>query len=62
MSLSEVLRKYFDGASEDEVAHRIGTDIDQRISDGEGEVWVAEEACRLEQEAEHVHEGGDDTF
>jgi hypothetical protein len=60
--LSEVLKWYFNGVSEDEVAYRIGTDIDRRIANGEGEVWLAEEARRLELEAERVHEGGDDMF
>jgi hypothetical protein len=63
ISLSDVMKKYFDGASsEDEVAVRIAEDIDRRISNGEDERWLAVEARRREEEAERVHEGGDDTF
>jgi hypothetical protein len=62
VSLSEVIRKYFDGSSEDEHARRIGEAVDQNMSSEEGEAWLVEEAHRLTIELECDHEGGDDTF
>jgi hypothetical protein len=62
ISLSDVMKKYFDGASEDEVARRIANDIDKRVTNGEGELWLAEESRRLDEEMELDHQWGDDTF
>jgi hypothetical protein len=63
ISLSEVMKKYFEGASSaDEVAVRISEDIDRRIDNEEGEIWLANEQCKLKECMDRDHEGGDDTF
>jgi hypothetical protein len=42
ISLSDVMKKYFDGASSaDEVAIHISEDVDKRIDSEEGELWLA---------------------
>jgi hypothetical protein len=62
ISLSDVMKKYFDGASEEEVARRIANDIDKRVTDGEGELWLANKNCWLDAQMELDHQGGDDMF
>jgi hypothetical protein len=63
ISLLEVMAKYFEGArSVDEAAIRIAEDIDRRVTAGEGEVWLANEQRKLEEQMEDDHRGGDDTF
>jgi hypothetical protein len=65
ISLSEVMKKYFDGAgSEDEVAVQIAEDIDRRVTAEEGELWLANESHKLEDKMEHEHQGQgvDDAF
>jgi hypothetical protein len=65
ISLSEVMKKYFEGASsEDEVAIRISEDIERRVTNEEGELWLANERCRMEErmEREHQGQGVDDIF
>jgi hypothetical protein len=62
ISLSDVMKKYFDSSSEDKVARRITNDIDRRVTDEEGELWLAEEGRRLDVELELDHQRGDDTF
>jgi hypothetical protein len=63
ISLSEVMAKYFEGAhSTDEVAVRISDDINRRIDNEGGEVWLANEQCKLTDQMESDHQGGDDTF
>jgi hypothetical protein len=62
ISLSEVMRKYFNGSSDNEMAHRIGDDIDRQVSNEEGEAWLVEEAHRLDLECECDHRGGDNMF
>jgi hypothetical protein len=56
------MKKYFDVDDEDEIACKIAENIDKRITDGEGELWLAEEGRRLEIEMELDHQRGDDTF
>jgi hypothetical protein len=63
MSLLSVMKKYFEGASSaDEVAIRVSEDIDRRVTEGEGEVWLANEQRKLEEQMEDDHQEGDDTF
>jgi hypothetical protein len=63
ISLSEVMKKYFEGASSaDEVDIWISEDVDRRIDNGEDELWLAKESRRLEDQMEHDHQGEDDTF
>jgi hypothetical protein len=65
MSLLSVMKKYFEGAnSADDVAIRVAEDIDRRVENGEGEIWLANEQHKLEErmEREHQGEGVDDMF
>jgi hypothetical protein len=62
ISLSDVMRKYFDIDDEDEIACRIADDINKRVTEGEGELWLAEEGRHLERDMELDHQRGDDTF
>jgi hypothetical protein len=63
ISLSNMMKKYFNGASdEDDIACRIVEDIDQRVTNEEGELWLANESRCLRAEMELDHQRGDDTF
>jgi hypothetical protein len=65
ISLSEVMTRYFEGShSVDESAIRITEDIDRRVNEGEGEVWLANEQRKIEERMELEHQGAgvDDNF
>jgi hypothetical protein len=65
ISLSEVMAKYFEGAhSVDEAAIRIAEDIDRRVDNGEGEIWLANEQHKIQERMDQDHQGAgvDDSF
>jgi hypothetical protein len=65
ISLSEVMARYFEGArSLNESAVRIAEDLDRRVENGEGEIWLANEQRRIQERMDLDHQGAgvDDTF
>jgi hypothetical protein len=62
VSLSEVMRLYFDGSEESLHVRRVEEALDRRMVNIEGEEWLAREASWLTLDLEHNHEGEDDSF
>jgi hypothetical protein len=62
MSLSEVMKLYFDGSEESVCVHHVEEALDCHMMVVEGEEWLAHEASRLTLDLERNHEGGDDSF
>jgi hypothetical protein len=55
ISLSEVMKRYFDGSDEGERVRRIEDDMERKKLDEEGEDWLAGEARRRSMVLERVH-------
>jgi hypothetical protein len=65
ISLSEVMDKYFKGVnSSDEMASQVSRDIDRMVTEGDGEVWLANEQRKIQERMDLEHQGAgvDDHF
>jgi hypothetical protein len=60
ISLSEVMKRYFDGSDEGERVRWIEDDMERKRSDEEGEDWLAGEARRRSMVLERVHRNRED--